>query len=73
MERQFSATTIESGKLTIGFDARASGLLVRGSIPKSAAPFIGSCPVPDPVELFASRAPSSNTRILLKSPSGSNE
>lgn len=52
-ERQFSATTIASGPLTLGFDARVTGLIVRGSIPKASAPYVGACPVPDPVELFA--------------------
>ncbi|HTF89091.1 MAG TPA: D-alanyl-D-alanine carboxypeptidase/D-alanyl-D-alanine-endopeptidase [Planctomycetota bacterium] len=54
LERQFSAATVASGKLSIGFDARRTGLIVRGNIPRSSPPFVGSCPVPDPVELFAS-------------------
>ena len=53
LERQYSAMTAAAGKLTIGFDARSSGLIVRGSIPAKSQPFTGSCPVPDPVDLFA--------------------
>ncbi len=52
LERRFSATTVASGPLTLGFDARPTGLIVRGTIPKSSSPYVGSCPVPDPVDLF---------------------
>lgn len=52
LERQFSAVTSASGKLTIGFDARPTGLIVRGNIPRASPPFIDSCAFPDPVELF---------------------
>jgi D-alanyl-D-alanine carboxypeptidase/D-alanyl-D-alanine-endopeptidase (penicillin-binding protein 4) len=53
LDRRFSATTSAGGKLTLGFDARPSGLIVRGTIPRGSAPYVDSCAVSDPVVLFA--------------------
>lgn len=48
---RFSAST-GGERVTLGFDARADGLIVRGNIPARSKPFVGAAPVPDPVALF---------------------
>ncbi len=52
LERHFNSMTVVSGQTKLGIDARPTGLIVRGTIPKSSRPFVDSCPVPDPVNLF---------------------
>lgn len=48
---RFAAST-GGERVTLGFDARADGLIVRGNIPARSKPFVGAAPVPDPVALF---------------------
>lgn len=49
---RFEAGTSAGGRPNLGFDARPTGLIVRGTIAQGAEPFVDSCAVPDPVELF---------------------
>jgi D-alanyl-D-alanine carboxypeptidase/D-alanyl-D-alanine-endopeptidase (penicillin-binding protein 4) len=52
LSEELRVTTAASGALVVAMQARAGGVLVRGTIPAGAAPFVDSFAHPDPVELF---------------------